>query len=584
MNGTNERLEELLFSSSSQPFSEAARAELNALLRDNAEARTFAARFLALDALLAENLAASEARRHHTVAFDPITIPAGKSARNRPNWLARAAAWIGAFQLLGNTAKAAGATSATTGTTVLTQSTIVILMKKTVASITAAILVLGGSGIYVIHRNNESSRARVETMESEIQSLSDRLGLKTTGSASRRAGATDARKKVSITQMLAIYSKNRISMQEMAILDQFRKQLAAMDAESLKNLLLDAERISNPINGHLVDAIMKELILRAPSEATQLATELIGRGLAFQFDMSHAAADAFKEWQAKDPAAADAWYVATAAAGGFIGKGIATNGLESLAIDRSLARLRFAAQVVANPTEAAAMLATMLPDDVTAALKEVTDPDVLRQILPKLTPEQMGPAAEGAIKAMAATDLNAAFTWAKSLEMGGQERDSLLATGIEAAVASGKLDLTGVEEWSNNLNLDADRRSYLHVTAALSSSFVPGDKKPIADWDRVADRSAWLRKQAPPGLAGKMVGDYLGRLAYSSHNPDQSFKAYEQEVARQGTIDPALTIAYTRYLGMFQSDYLSGQALKYLRKLPASQERDAAIRNIEINR
>jgi hypothetical protein len=280
MNGTSERLEELLFSSSSQPFSEAARVELNALPRDNAEARTFAARFLALDALLAENLAASESRRHHTVAFDPITISAGKSAPNRPNWLARAAAWIGAFQLLGNTAKAASATSAATGATVVTHSTIVILMKKTVASITAAILVLGGSGIYVIHRNNESSRARVETMESEIQSLSDQLGL------------------------------------------------------------------------------------------------------------------------------------------------------ESLTIDRSLARLRFAAQVVSNPTEGAAMLAAMLPADVTAALKEVTDPDVLRQILPKLTPEQMGPAAEGAIKAMAATDINSAFTWAKSLEMGDKERDSPTAATI----------------------------------------------------------------------------------------------------------------------------------------------------------
>ena len=93
-----------------------------------------------------------------------------------------------------------------------------------------------------------------------------------------------------------------------------------------------------------------------------------------------------------------------------------------------------AAQVLSDPSAAAATLSSMLPADVTEALKEVRDPDALRQILPSLTPAQKGPAAEGAIKAMAANDLNAAFTWAKSLEMGERERDTLLATGIEAAV------------------------------------------------------------------------------------------------------------------------------------------------------
>jgi hypothetical protein len=156
--------------------------------------------------------------------------------------------------------------------------------------------------------------------------------------------------------------------------------------------------------------------------------------------------------------------------------------------------------------------------------------------------------------------------------------------GIEAAVAAGKLDLDGVAEWSKNLDLDSARRANLQVTAAVNSSFMPGGDKPMADWDRVADRTAWLRREAPPESASKIVGDYLGKLAYQSRTPDQSFKAYEQEVARQGTIDPALTIAYTFHLGLFQSDYLSGQALKYLRQLPVSGERDEAIRNIETNR
>lgn len=564
MNGMNERLEELLFNAASGKFSEAERAELNTLLRDNPGARTFAARHLTLDALLAESLAASE----HTTAFQPIPIATGRSIRH-PNRLARAAAWIGAFHLFSDTAKA----------------TTVILMKKTVTSITAAILILGGSGIYVIHRHNESGRERLENMETEIQTLSDQLGIKTNRSTHRRAAATDSQKTVSIIQVMAIHSgDNMISMQEASVLDQFENQLAAMDVESLKNLLLDAEKVSNPINGRVAEAIMKELISKDPAEATRIANQLIGRGFEFQFLLSHSAADAFKAWITKDPAAADAWYVATAAAGDLNSKGIAPNGLEHHTIDRSFARLRFAAQVVANPAEAATMLGSMLPDDVTTALQEVTDPDALRQILPKLAPEQKIPAAEGAIKAMAANDLNAAFSWAKSLGMGDRERDTLMASGIESAVASGELDLAGVAEWSKPLDLDADRRARMQVTAAEKSSIAPGGDERAVAWDRVPDRIDWLRKEAPPASADRMVGEYLGQLADGSHNPDQSFKAFEQEVARQGNPDPALTIAYTRRVGIFDSERFSSQALKYLRKLPASEERDNTIEMIEMNR
>jgi hypothetical protein len=375
-----------------------------------------------------------------------------------------------------------------------------------------------------------------------------------------------------------------ISSHESAQYDEFKKQLAEMDAESLKNMLLDAEKISSPIHGRVAEMIMKELILKDPAEATQIASQLIGRGSQFQFLLSVSAADAFKAWLAKDPAAADAWYAATATAGGLNSKNIAPNGLENLAIDRSFARLRFATQVVSNPTEAAAMLASMLPDDVTASLKEVTDPNALRQILPMLKPEQKISAAEGAIKAMAANDPNAAFTWAKSLGMANRERDTLMASGIESAVASGKLNLAGVAEWSKNLDLDADRRAKMQVNAAENSSIAPGGDERAVAWDRAADRIVWLRKEAPPESANKMVGEYLGQLAYGSRSPDQSFKAYEQEVARQRNPDPALTIAYTRWLGMYDSEYLSGQSLKYLKALPASQERDEAIRNIESGR
>jgi hypothetical protein len=571
MSAMHKRLEQLLFTSACEPFSETERSELNALLRDNADARAFAAQFLTIDSLLSETLAASE----HTTMFQPIPISAGRPI-SRPNWFARAAAWIGAFHLFSNTAKATSTT---------------ILMKKTVTSITAAILVLGGSGIYAIHHHNESSRDRMANMETEIQSLSDQLGIKTTRSPNRRAGTTNAPKTVSIVQVLAIYDgDNRISMQEKATLDQFKKQLAAMDAESLKSLLLDAEKISNPIQGRVAEMIMAELILKDPAEATQVACQLNGRGPEFQFLLSLSAAKAFTAWLEKDPAAADAWYVATAAAGGLTSKNIAPNGLEELAIDRNFARLRFAAKVKTNPAEAASMLATMLPADVTKALQEVTDPDALRQILPKLAPAQQGPAAEGAIKAMAAADLNAAFTWAKSLEMDDQARDALMATGIEAAVASGKLDLAGVSERAKDLNLDAARRSDLLVSAATDVSSILQEKEHHIDsenrvvWDRVAERIDWLRKEAPAAMSEKMVGNYLGKLSYESHNLDKSLEAYQNEVNRQGRIDPDLTIAFAFYLQLQESDGAKAAALDLLTKLPPSAKRDNAIQNTELNR
>lgn len=569
MRDTHKRLEELLFASACEPFSEAERSELNALLRDSSDARNFAARFLTIDALLAESLAAGE----HAAAFQPIPISADKPFA-RPIRFARAAAWIGAFQLFSDTAK----------------STTVILMKKTVTSITAAILVLGGSGIYAIHHHNESSKARVVTMETEIQSLSDQLGIQSTRTTRIKAGAGDARKQVSVTQVSAILSDSTISSHELAQFNRFLEQLAAMDAEELKNMLLDAEKISNPIHGRIAEMIMKALVLKDPAVATRIAGELIGRGSEFQFLLSSAAAEAYKAWLAEDPAAASAWYAETAAAGGFTGKSIPPNGLEEHAIDRSFARLCFASLVGSNPSEASAMLASMLPADVTESLKTVTDPDALRQILPALRPEQKGPAADGVIKALAAKDIDAAFAWADSLGMGDRERDTLLAYGIEAAAAGGKLDLAGVAEHSRDLDLDVKRRSEMLVSAAKSATLIPRKNEHVIEvdnsvyWDRVADRIDWLRKEAPADLADEMVGDYLGGLSYASHNLSKSLEAYENEVSRQGRIDPDLTVAFAFHLSLPQDDSMKAAALKLLNKLPPGEKRDHAIESIELNR
>ena len=584
--------EELIAGYLDEVLSESEKVELNAWLKaDAANMHRFTEAVMFEQQIRAAVITKAEisAKQAERFTSRPISISVDFK---RTAWLARAAAWIGAFHFLGNSAKAATAgSSATTGTNIVTQSTIAILMKKTVTSITAAILILGGSGIYAIHRHNESTKERVAKMQTEVESLSDQLGIKTPGPANRRAGGTDAQKTVGVVQVLGVYSgDNRIDMQEKAILDQFKNQLAAMDAKSLKSLLLDAEKISNPIQGRVAEMIMAELILKDPAEATQIASQLNGRGSEFQFLLSVSAAKAFKAWLEKDPAAADAWYVSTAAAGDLNSKNIAPNGLEELTIDRSFARLRFAAKLLTNPTEAAAMLATMLPDDITKALQEVTDPNALRQILPKLAPAQQGPAAEGAIKAMAAADLNAAFTWAKSLEMDDQARGALMATGIEAAVASGKLDLAGVTERSKDLNLDAARRSDLLVSAATNVSLIPQEKEHHIDsnnrvvWDRVAERIDWLRKEAPAEMSGTMVGNYLGKLSYESRNLDKSLEAYQNEVNRQGKIDPDLTINFAFYLQLQERDEAKAAALDLLNKLPPSAKKDSAIENTELNR
>lgn len=504
------------------------------------------------------------------------------------NRLARAAVWLGSFIGFGN--KAQAATASTSFTTLLTESSTAILMKKTVTSITAAILVLGGSGIYAIHRHNESSKARVDQMETEIRFLSDQLGIQSTSSRQGKAGTGNSRKQVSVSQVSAILSDSTISSHELAQYNEFKDQLAAMDAEALKDLLLDAEKVSNPIHGRIAEMIMEELALKDPAVATRIASQLIGRGSEFQFLLSCAAAEAYKAWLAKDSAAASAWYAETAAAGGFICKNIPPNGLEEHAIDRSFARLCFAALVGSNPSEAAAMLATMLPGDVTEALKTVTDPDVLRQILPALRPEQKGPAADGVIKAMAANDIDAALAWANSLGLENRERDTLMASGIEAAVAAGKLDLAGAAERSRNLNLDAKKRSGLLVSAATSVSLIPRKNEHRIDvdnsvyWDRVTERIDWLRKEAPADSTGKMVGDYLGKLAYESHNLRKSLEAYENEITRQGRIDPDLTVAFAFHLSISQDDSMTAAALDLLKKLPPGGKRDHAIQMIELNR
>lgn len=573
MTESQKHLEKLLLNSTIDPFNETERAELNLLLRNDVEARAFATMHLTIDALLAESLAANE-----QVAISIHT----RRSRSNSNWLARAAAWVGSFYLLANTAKAATAgTSTTTGTSVLTKS-VIIIMKKAFTSITTTIIVLGGLGIYSIHSHNQSTEARVAEMQSEIQSLSDQLGIKSTSSSIRMTGNGNVPKNISITQVIAVLLKRSLSMQDKLFLSHFREQLATMDSDSLETMLLDAEKISNPIDETLALMVMHELISKDPAEATRLATQLIERGSGFQFQMSVAAARAFEAWLLKDPVEADAWYLTMAAEGKFNPRCIPPNGLEHLAIDRSFARLRFAARVMANPEEAVAMLSSMRRDDVTIALAGITDPNAMNQILPMLEPEQRISSVEGVIKSMAEKDLAAAFTWTRSLGISDLQSDTLMAKGVVAALASGKLDLNEVSQWSKNLNLSEETRSDMQIKAALITSRVSGNED-LTDWDKVADLTAWIRKEAPASLADGMVGDYLGQLIWSK-NGSEVFKAFEEEVARQQNPDPSLTIRFAWNVAAISPKHYGDKALKYLEELPSSPEREEAIDFIKMNR
>lgn len=567
-----ERLEELLFLSAGGSLTEDQYREINDLLRDSAAARSFAVRSLTVDSLLIEALAArgSAGNQERQSA----------SSKGSIGHFGRAAAWIGGLVFFGSRTQSAAAGSAT-----VTQTTITILMKKTFTSITAAILVLGSAGVYVIHRHNESRRQRVAGMETEVKFLSDQLGIESSSIRSSESGSRNAESPVSIVQVLAVYDgDNVINSQEAAILEQFKQQLAVMDAESLRSLLLDAEKISNPVNGRVAESILDALMMLDPAEAARTATLLSGRSNSFNYQLCMSAARAFGDWLEKDLAAADAWYRETLDAGGLRARSIPPNGLEEHDLERSFGRMRLKAMVESDSAGAEAMLATMLPRDVTSALREVTDPKVIGKILPKLQPEQRVTAAMGVIEDLAAEDPNAALDWAGSLEIPVRERDTLVAGGIKNAVAGGKLDLAAVSEWTRKLDLDAGTRSDTQIDAAVSASRLPGGDTRATDWEGVAERIDWLRKEATPESADRMVGEYLGKLAYNSRTPDQSIKAYEAEIARRGNPDPALTIAYARYLGMFGTSRFGDNALKYLRALPPSRERDQAIEMIEINR
>lgn len=89
-----DRLEEFLFASANESFSVEERDELNALLLGSAAARSFAVRFLSLDAVLAESLGAGEAAIHYAEKNEKRSARVLRFPVRQKAWLAAAAAVV----------------------------------------------------------------------------------------------------------------------------------------------------------------------------------------------------------------------------------------------------------------------------------------------------------------------------------------------------------------------------------------------------------------------------------------------------------------------------------------------------------
>ena len=88
--------------------------------------------------------------------ISPVVSPSHDPIRFKPaTWIARAAAWVGAFQFIGSTAQGAGAAKSTT---LFSKTTLALLMtKNTTIAITTAVLLAGGGAVYLIENNHQEA-------------------------------------------------------------------------------------------------------------------------------------------------------------------------------------------------------------------------------------------------------------------------------------------------------------------------------------------------------------------------------------------------------------------------------------------
>jgi hypothetical protein len=447
--------------------------------------------------------------------------------------LARAAVWLGAFTGFGH--KAAAATTATTTTILMT--------KSATTAITAAILIAGGGSVYLIYQNNKKTSERITALRSEIDNKRQTPPFSDKSPASPKSTSGNLRSGLSATTQLARWRKlHEVGPANMAVAPTYMQDLNDLDAEDLKALLLEAEKLADLPPKLIIDLLLR-LAEKSPPDATAIGVRLVNNAPKFNQSIANYVGKAFENWLAQDPAAAHAWYLRAVEAGELTPKIIPPDGMDQWAPDRHLAQIRFASLLQSNLPEAEAMMATMKAQDVAWGISRVKDPAIVAKFTRLLPPSQQTMAANPTATGLAFQDFSNAAEWIRSLEISDSARGDLFIDAMSAAQEGKKIDLAGIAEWVKTQPVSEDVLPDLLLRAATNASIV-SFKGP--QWESMGERTAWLRQNLPADQAEKTVGLLLGSLALD--HMENGIKAYERELARSATPDPHLTAGFAEGL------------------------------------
>ena len=307
--------------------------------------------------------------RFNHVSNQSAILPTPPPSSSRPDItptsrFARAAAWLGAFTWFSNKAQAAGTATST-----------ILMTKSASTAITAALLVTGGGTLYLLHRQNQRSAARVEEMQAinrrSVDSSADHTAsARQDATPGSRMDATALSPGQLLNQWRKLFEGDDLGSSEKVAKDSidFYRKLETMNAEEFTAIAVEAEQMGDLPN-MLVSLLVHSFARKSPEGATVHGTRLAVIAPEYDLMVVASAASAFETWLANDPTAAHAWYRDAWAAGMLVQKTIPPEGKEPFALHRNLSRVCFSALLESAPREAEAMIPAMLPDDVVIAIK-----------------------------------------------------------------------------------------------------------------------------------------------------------------------------------------------------------------------
>ena len=493
------------------------------------------------------------------VPFRPVSPPA--------RLLTRAAAWLGGAVWFGNKSIA---TAATTPTSIL-------MTKATTTAITAAVVIAGSGSVYLIHRKNQETSERISALRSGIESrrapTSDREA-----EASPRDAARANPKAPGAAELLRKWRRlHEVGPADMAEARAYMTDLNAMEADGLRELLLEAERMGD-LPAKLVQDILLRLTKKSPADATPIGVRLVNQAPKFNRNWADYVGQAFRRWLEQDPSAAHEWYVRASESGELTPKSVPPSIQDRWSPDRLLAGIQLAALLETNPTEAEEMMAQMRPEDVAMGINDLKDPDLIARVASRLPAENQFMATYATAERMAGSDLGQASDWIASLEVDASTRDKLSISALSIAQEMQKLDLEDVVRSLESLPISDEGLPELLLRAATNASLVP---RKGWQWDTMGERTAWLRKNLPAEQAEPTVGRFLGTLARS--DIDEAMKIYEQET-RGTTPDPRLSAEFAKGISEWGNDKAIGKALRIVEAMPEGPLREETKTAVEKNR